>query len=457
MTDTGEAMDDADENRWADPDTLLGLLQRGRGAGYRRSLVQRDEARPLVVHCITRDPRWDRQLEERACFYAALVAELNIDLSLLRAAYAGPLGTTTVLHANGASTVVVPDDSDAWLALEVFEFVARRGDPDGIAELRRYLRSARDVMLALEFLLPLASYPAASGLLADILETVDSENLHEALGCVSDFTSAPWPTWRRASAVLDHVVRDILSQRAPRPKPVPSDERRRERAVDTRNLLLRAGREAEPGTVQARLVELDDDRAEHTLLDIAPTILADPAIEQRVKGGVRRTLWSLRSPESLAWARATASLDSEGGLSAVHLLAERAQEVDLPQLRALLDAAVAAGNYHTYMYAQCSLVEGIGRLGDRASVAVIRTLFDEAVYSRLRERCARALSVIDGDFAATRAVECLYDSAPGTRLIAVTAADASRPDIAERLTAITLDPTEDEDVCRQAAGRLGET
>jgi len=361
-----------------------------------------------------------------------------------------------VLHANGASTIGVPDDFDAWLALEVFEVVARRGDPGGIAELRRYLRSARDVVLALEFLLPLASHPAASGLLADILETADSENLHAALGSISDFTSAPWPTWRHASPALDHVVRDVLSKRAPRPEPVPSDGRRRRRAVETRDLLLRAGREAEPGTAQARLVELGDDRAEHTLLDIAPTILGDPDIERRVKGAVRRTLQGLRSPESLAWARATASLDSEAGLSAIHLLAERGQEVDLLQLRLLLDAAVAAGNYHTYMYAQCSLVEGIGRLDDRASVGVIRTLFDEAVYSWLRERCARVLSLIDGDFAATRAIECLYDCEPETRSIAVAAVDASLPAISERLTQITLDPTEEEDVRRQAAGRLAE-
>src|SRR5271170_5628148 len=88
MVDTDLRMETAEENRWADPDSLLGLLQRGRGEGYRRSLIEREYASELVVGCIIDDPRLDPQIEDRGWFYAALVAELGIDLNLLRAAYA---------------------------------------------------------------------------------------------------------------------------------------------------------------------------------------------------------------------------------------------------------------------------------------------------------------------------------------------------------------------------------
>ena len=250
-------MDSTPENRWADPDTLLGMLQRGRGEGYRRSLVQRDDGSDSVVECIIHDPRLDRQVESRGWFYAALVAELNVDLSLLRAAYT----------ENAARLWNDVDwDAAAWLATEVFELAAKRGISGGVTELRRYLRSGRDVVLALDHLLPLATHPEAFGLLEDILETANAEQLRGALSWFEgDFTAAPWPSWRRASTEVDEVVRDILSERATLPQPVPVAEIKRRGAVATRDLLVRTGRDAKPGTFQARLVELADGRGEDAL------------------------------------------------------------------------------------------------------------------------------------------------------------------------------------------------
>ena len=220
-------MDSTPENRWADPDTLLGMLQRGRGEGYRRSLVQRDDGSDSVVECIIHDPRLDRQVESRGWFYAALVAELNVDLSLLRAAYT----------ENAARLWNDVDwDAAAWLATEVFELAAKRGISGGVTELRRYLRSGRDVVLALDHLLPLATHPEAFGLLEDILETANAEQLRGALSWFEgDFTAAPWPSWRRASTEVDEVVRDILSERATLPQPVPVAEIKRRGAVATRD------------------------------------------------------------------------------------------------------------------------------------------------------------------------------------------------------------------------------
>lgn len=65
--------------------TLLGLVQRGRGAGFEAALTQPAQARAHVVDCIVRDPRWDHQVEQRDWLYAALVAELGIEPARLRA------------------------------------------------------------------------------------------------------------------------------------------------------------------------------------------------------------------------------------------------------------------------------------------------------------------------------------------------------------------------------------
>ncbi|MFI7670583.1 hypothetical protein [Nocardia sp. NPDC049526] len=49
----------------AEPSTLLGLIQRGRGACFVAALERPALARDLVVDCIVCDPRWDHQVEQR--------------------------------------------------------------------------------------------------------------------------------------------------------------------------------------------------------------------------------------------------------------------------------------------------------------------------------------------------------------------------------------------------------
>ena len=60
----------------ADPESLLGQLQRGRGEGYRRILsIPRGEAWNGLVDCICNDPRLDSQVEDRAAYYASMASE----------------------------------------------------------------------------------------------------------------------------------------------------------------------------------------------------------------------------------------------------------------------------------------------------------------------------------------------------------------------------------------------
>ncbi|MGH7869032.1 MAG: HEAT repeat domain-containing protein, partial [Candidatus Dormibacteraceae bacterium] len=379
------------------------------------------------------DPRWDHQTESRDWFYASLVAELSIDLARLRVAF------DNVPNPYG--------DDAAWLTLGVFELSARRGLPGAVGELRRYLRLGRDVQQAVDRLLPFVGHPEAAGLLEDLLEVTGPDELSRIIEWVGDFTIAPWPQWRRTSSEIDAAIEATLAQRTAlisRPNTGAAQCSREERA---RKLLVQVGLDASPGTPASRLTELAEGRDE-ILLEIAPSLLSDQSIKLSVGVAIRRSLWGLTSPRALEWARSMASMTEEGGLAAIHLLANISVPEDLPLLRELLSSAVAEGN--DSIHTQCSLVEGLGRLGDIASIAQIEALFDATVYSYLRGRCARALSAISDDFMARRATECLYDCESGTRLIAVNSLTMKTMAIRQRLARMVDDPTE-EDNCRQAA------
>lgn len=72
------------QEKHADPNTLLGQLQRGRGEGYRHALaVPKQEAWGYLVDCICNDPRLDSQVENRADYYASLAVETGLDLDPL--------------------------------------------------------------------------------------------------------------------------------------------------------------------------------------------------------------------------------------------------------------------------------------------------------------------------------------------------------------------------------------
>ncbi|HSU54067.1 MAG TPA: hypothetical protein VLT36_08430, partial [Candidatus Dormibacteraeota bacterium] len=68
----------------AAPDTLFGQLQRGRGEGCLRILeVPTREAWDLLVDCVCNDPRLDRQVEDRAEYYASIAIETELPLEPL--------------------------------------------------------------------------------------------------------------------------------------------------------------------------------------------------------------------------------------------------------------------------------------------------------------------------------------------------------------------------------------
>src|SRR5215469_4346196 len=99
-------------------DSVLGQLQRGRGAGFLAALsLPRREARTALQECIMHDARWDHQVEARAAYYAELALDLELDVEWL----ARWLKDHWLADNNS-------DDDATWLAAPVLTIMAVLGN-----------------------------------------------------------------------------------------------------------------------------------------------------------------------------------------------------------------------------------------------------------------------------------------------------------------------------------------
>ncbi|WP_031077120.1 hypothetical protein [Streptomyces sp. NRRL WC-3742] len=78
---------------YAPANTLLGLLQRGRGRGALIAAEDAGASAELVYACIRYEWRWDPQLDDRALYLARLIRDLEL-----------PLGPVTEMLAGGSDT-----------------------------------------------------------------------------------------------------------------------------------------------------------------------------------------------------------------------------------------------------------------------------------------------------------------------------------------------------------------
>ncbi len=113
----------------ADPDTLLGMLQRGRGKGYLVAMeTPPREVWPLLMECITNDPHSDGQCGPEGEYYASLILKTGIDLEPLQ---------SFVRHND--------DQGDrSYLALETLQCLAHRRSAKALEFLREYVQHGSD-------------------------------------------------------------------------------------------------------------------------------------------------------------------------------------------------------------------------------------------------------------------------------------------------------------------------
>ncbi len=109
---------------FADPNSLLGMLQRGRGKGYLMAMeAPPEEVWPLLVECATNDPRSDDQWSPDEEYYASLILRTGMDLEPL----------LSFVSRNNAS-----DDKEwnSYYSLEILRCLAHRGSRQALEFLR---------------------------------------------------------------------------------------------------------------------------------------------------------------------------------------------------------------------------------------------------------------------------------------------------------------------------------
>ncbi|MFG3510317.1 hypothetical protein ACGF5F_33010 [Streptomyces sp. NPDC047821] len=113
-------MSDEREMTYAHPDSLEGLLQRGRGLGAVRALQDPQEAAGFVYDGIRRDWRWDGT-DDRSLYLARLVRDLE-------------LSPTPVVDQ------LAGDEESCLRACEVLELLALAGSEEAREGIRAYVR-----------------------------------------------------------------------------------------------------------------------------------------------------------------------------------------------------------------------------------------------------------------------------------------------------------------------------
>lgn len=454
---------------------LLGHLQRGRGAGFRAALAA-DPAvvLPLLVGCILQDPRWDRQLERRADYYARLAAQLHLPLAPLE----------DDLHSHTAEHAAASTD----LPLLVLARMARRGHSAAAAVLVRYLGYVSDWPEAFDAIVSGDHAAEAIGALGSV---VLARFPHDAdLAAELDGRLTESPTWERWAAAAPQVAPLIAAVQARRPPLRPAEATVRagiDPSWDGAALVAHATHETASiyGEVAGQRADVRDlplllaaffgeDGARIRAATRALTILAlsealppllrfvegfDATADARWNryriGQVRRIL--MATPGTLSSARAWLQASGWAQPSvALSILEAQAQEADVAPLRTLLMSALAsepsdAGAPYT--------VEGcLTALAPFAAQVPFDELARVFAGTRAlwpRRGAAELMAAGHGaTFTGTYAIECLWDCKDDIVELGCACADLALPLVRERLAHLAHSPYEDERVRHTAEERL---
>jgi hypothetical protein len=479
-----EDIEETPEHRNAPPDMPLGMLQRGRGAGYLWALQQDPRTlHPLLVECITHDPRLDGQIEQRANYYARLALLSRMDLAPL----AGYLRTTPHERFTGW---------EVTLTLETLGSLARMGSIEAKPILGDYVAYGAQWDFALRQVAGLPGIESAGELaqtVCDRFETGEQMDDISAYDPLGDEIDSLWEKWTPRYPCISRLVEEMRSieeererNRPPYPRPekytgmsmavlleeVGGDNwrpvqkaalsklRRQDRdlyikAFDTDNPFawwlafecLSALRMAEP--VYATALQ---KAVEYLPLLEAPG--EQRALQVQKRRVIKAMLEALPPEMTLPYARLWFnSPDWHLALVADRLLEKHATMDDFPMVQAALAQRLEAGPDELETYGTSSLLEILSRFADIGPVPEVVRTFIETGYSYGRMHAATAMRANAPEwFARGYAFECLWDCEEETRVIGCESVALDLPGAAERLRTLADDLFEDESV-REAAGK----
>ncbi|NKY38999.1 hypothetical protein [Cellulomonas septica] len=346
-----------DDDGRAPADTVLGALQRGRGLGFRQAVATR--AADDLLSCLTSDPRWDRQTEERDAYHARLVVRLGIPIAAI------------TLDANDT-------DLRTGTAFGVLVELARDGSTEAAASLLRYVESAAEPdWWTVETVWEVTEAAGRDRLRDVVLDRILDDELDNV---VTGRADSPWQAW------ADHPRVAAALARAPRPplRVAPPDLRDR---TSGQLVVVATGPASSVRTAAFRELAR---RGDLVLLDVAERT----GLRNRL-GVVSSLAPAVTALGAAALPRARAWLDADDdwlrGLGQDVVCAHGSAD-DGDMLLTWFDEAVAAGEW-------CATEQpavGLGRLRHARARASLREAWALNPHSYARRFYLPALVRIDG-------------------------------------------------------------
>ncbi|GAA0290270.1 hypothetical protein GCM10010302_31020 [Streptomyces polychromogenes] len=398
-------MSDEYEMSYARPDSVEGLLQRGRGLGAVRALRDPRRSAVFVYEGIRHDRRWD-QTDERSLYLARLAVDLDLS----------PMPVVDQLAG---------DEEACLRACEVLELLALAGSADAREGLRAYVREGEHWVLVLESLS--AAWPP------EWWEDLD-EVARARIGAEAElpWCSEPWTRFGIEVQTRPCVTRPSLAGLSTAELLALLADTRTEEAMRFDALRALKGREPAEGLIPL-VPSLGTSDGRRPL----------PLLRRNVE-----RLGALAVPAAHGWAQEGPPCLAQLGAD---VLADHAGPEVLPglvnELAEQWTARAWCGPDRT--------ARRLARFGPAAAGAVpyLRSFWLHTPHSYERAAYLEALAAIDGDGLEHVYAEALWDCEETTRLLGITSAPAS-PDTLDRIAVLRDDPMETAEVRAAARARL---
>ncbi len=446
--------------------TVLGQLQRGRGAAW-LALARgpHEQAWPLIVECVTNDPRLDSQVEDRADYYATLILATGLELD--------PIWRYVREFDN---------DDGGWntpLAVETLGKLAQRGHRHATELLVDYLGWGQWWDWILDDL-PMQQVPDLAKQAAAQIEArfPDDADMEQALAWF-DLTERPWsgiaacsdrvarfagsneraryPTRREWEPPIGHEslslaeLLNLADQRNYWKVKYLVRDRVRPQDLSLLTESVRLDRPFVASAAFAGLTKLGSPSSFPWLVEFIeantdwPRILRMSLAELAVAIPPNLTL-----PLAREWFR---SLDDRHRYLAEDILANHATKADVPMLRDAILEGLEDDLEH--LYRLCDILKALHHCGEVGPILELDLVFEEFRYSYGRKRCAEAIRATNPTgFAERFAFECLWDCESDTRIIGASSVPLAQNGAQERLHEIAADDFEEEDLRQAARNRL---
>lgn len=456
----------------APPDSLLGLLQRGRGEGYRRILtVSPDESHAILLECILHDPRLDSQVESRDRYYASIAIEINLPLE--------PLANHLREHDDQNQ-----GSSDSTLTVTTLAELAKRNHRNAQDILSDYIQWGQWWNWPLDDLLNLSKEDLSFRIARAIEHHFPSESaLDEAV--------LNWPT--EAFTKLSHYSSRIeasITKASPKLTPKLSPTLPDLSLLSSQQLLSLANKDnyREFGKQMARIVKsteveslvshvsfVEPYMAHVALAGLAqlahPSVFPclvnlwttiaeehDPNKPGRTVGqvilrrGISRAVIALPGDITLPLARDWISQRDPWKTDlAEKILEHHATVDDLPLLREALIPMLSDEDKQW----RCFLIKAFHHLPNIGVIPELLDVFSQFRFSKGREYAAEAIQITSPDlFRDKLAFECLWDCEEGTRAFGAKSVSLDSDEARNRLEFLANDLFDEKETRSEAQKRL---